>query len=56
MEKFRVYMTCTAVHFVDLEAESDKAAEEQALEMAGRSDSVRLSSENDWSLMQVEKR
>jgi hypothetical protein len=55
MKNYRVYLTCTAVHYADVEANSKEEAEERALDMAGRSSELRLSSENDWEVMQSEE-
>ena len=54
MSKYRVYMVCSAVHMVDIEAESEEEAQAKAYDMP--SDTLAdtpISSTNDWYVMEV---
>lgn len=53
MNKYRVYMTCTAVYYTDVEAENAEEAGNQVMGQPSYALERNLSSTNDWSLMEV---
>jgi hypothetical protein len=53
MKTYRVYLTCTRVYFVDVQAESAKDAEETAL--YSHEVDLTFSSDNDWNVMSCQE-